>query len=197
MESDIKLKNNGLTEVEGRRLKVSGHDLELDHKVRRSSRNRTKPRRAMVHDFEDGLTLNWANDYPGGVTINNGKIVNTTLEGKTEAKGSLTVEGELKTKETIKAAKGIVVERGTGIHVKGTATFDSKCTAKDIRLSGLGYDERRGRRVNSGPLSNPNINIPGQTTVVIREPKSLVKVIKDMQKKIDKLEQRVRELERR
>jgi hypothetical protein len=26
-------------------------------------------RRALVHDFEDGLTINWDGDYPGGVTI--------------------------------------------------------------------------------------------------------------------------------
>jgi hypothetical protein len=27
-------------------------------------------RRALVHDFNDGLTINFAGDYPGGVTIN-------------------------------------------------------------------------------------------------------------------------------
>lgn len=27
-------------------------------------------RRALVHDFNDGLTMNWAGEYPGGVTIN-------------------------------------------------------------------------------------------------------------------------------
>jgi hypothetical protein len=26
-------------------------------------------RRALVHDFDDGLTINWDDDYPGGVTV--------------------------------------------------------------------------------------------------------------------------------
>jgi hypothetical protein len=37
-------------------------------------------RRALVHDFQDGLTINFAGDYPGGVTVT----------------GNLAVTGELK-----------------------------------------------------------------------------------------------------
>ncbi|RZN82247.1 MAG: hypothetical protein EVB11_09105 [Winogradskyella sp.] len=49
-------------------FKMEGADVKLDHKARR--KNKTPNRRAMVHDFNDGLTLNWTKDYPGGVTIN-------------------------------------------------------------------------------------------------------------------------------
>ena len=50
-------------------LNVQGHDLLLDSPARR----KTGPsgyRRALVHDQNDGLTLNFNKDYPGGVTIN-------------------------------------------------------------------------------------------------------------------------------
>jgi hypothetical protein len=59
--SDVKLVNA--------QVKVEAWDLCLDGgKDRR--KNDTPQRRALVHDFDDGLTLNWDGDYPGGVTIN-------------------------------------------------------------------------------------------------------------------------------
>jgi hypothetical protein len=51
-------------------LKVSGFDLAIDGGTARRpvDKNLTHPRRALVHDFGDGLTLNWDRDYPGGIT---------------------------------------------------------------------------------------------------------------------------------
>jgi hypothetical protein len=49
-------------------FKISGHDLLLDAAERR--RHGRGFRRALVHDSSDGLTVNFGNDYPGGVTIN-------------------------------------------------------------------------------------------------------------------------------
>jgi hypothetical protein len=40
---------------------VDSPDRHKDHNI--------PQRRALVHDFNDGLTINWAGDYPGGVTI--------------------------------------------------------------------------------------------------------------------------------
>jgi hypothetical protein len=57
--SDVKL-------LDGQ-VKVEASDLCLDSRERR--KNDTLFRRALVHDRGDGLTLNWAEDYPGGVTI--------------------------------------------------------------------------------------------------------------------------------
>lgn len=57
--------------VKGNHLRCSHHDLHLDNESRRTSDSGS--RRALVHDFQDGLTINWAQDYPGGVTIR-GKV---------------------------------------------------------------------------------------------------------------------------
>jgi len=48
-------------------LKMLGADFKMDHKPRR--KNNSPHRRALVHDFKDGLTINYAKDYPGGVTL--------------------------------------------------------------------------------------------------------------------------------
>lgn len=57
--SDIKLRPGQVV--------VDAWDLVVDSPDRRS--NTTPQRRALVHDYDDGLTINWAEDYPGGVTI--------------------------------------------------------------------------------------------------------------------------------
>lgn len=71
----------------GMSLKVATADLQLDRSERR--KNATPNRRALVHNFNDGLTLNWANDYPGGVTINGEVHLESGL-------GGVTVNGKLK-----------------------------------------------------------------------------------------------------
>jgi len=50
-------------------LNVQGHDFLLDSAQRRKA-NGPLFRRALVHDQNDGLTLNFAGDYPGGLTLN-------------------------------------------------------------------------------------------------------------------------------
>lgn len=54
--------------LEARVVKAESTDLMLDSSSRR--KNNSAYRRALVHDFDDGLTLNWDNDYPGGVSVN-------------------------------------------------------------------------------------------------------------------------------
>ena len=60
--------SNKETTIDSFALKFTGADLKIDHRPRR--KNQSAERRAFVHDFKDGLTINWAKDYPGGVTIN-------------------------------------------------------------------------------------------------------------------------------
>lgn len=48
-------------------VKMESADLILDHPSRRKTRKGM--RRALVHDQNDGLTINFNGDYPGGVTI--------------------------------------------------------------------------------------------------------------------------------
>jgi hypothetical protein len=59
--------NGDWVDIESRVTQVKGTDLMLDSSARRT--NTTAFRRALVHDFTDGLTVNWNNDYPGGVTL--------------------------------------------------------------------------------------------------------------------------------
>jgi hypothetical protein len=73
MKSDIKLDNNHL-HLEGDFIHCASMDFILDNPQRNKGMGGPL-RRALVHDFNDGLTLNWAGDYPGGVTIF-GKTIN-------------------------------------------------------------------------------------------------------------------------
>ena len=66
MESDIKMLERGVVQVEGNELFLQTHDIKLDSADRRSGSGH---RRALVHDHQDGLTINYGGDYPGGVTI--------------------------------------------------------------------------------------------------------------------------------
>jgi hypothetical protein len=49
-------------------VNIQGHDLLLDSPSRRHP-SRSTTRRALVHDENDGLTVNFSGDYPGGVTL--------------------------------------------------------------------------------------------------------------------------------
>lgn len=70
MSSDIKLGDDERVIVEGTYLEVRTTDIFLDNPERRGAgADPNIPRRALVHDFKDGLTLNFNYDYPGGVTI--------------------------------------------------------------------------------------------------------------------------------
>lgn len=69
MSSDIKLEETFVV-VEGNALKVSGWDIMLDGGPDRRGGASGDTRRALVHDKGDKLTVNYANDYSGGVLIN-------------------------------------------------------------------------------------------------------------------------------
>ena len=68
--SDIKL----LDEFDGQ-VMVDAPDLCVDGGPARRQGSNTKHRRALVHAFGDGLTINFENDYRGGVTINGVKTI--------------------------------------------------------------------------------------------------------------------------
>lgn len=68
MTSDITLDGeDGYVTVDSDVLKATGADFMLDCAPRR--KNSDGYRRALVHDEEDGLTVNFNGDYPGGVRI--------------------------------------------------------------------------------------------------------------------------------
>ncbi|MEZ5859598.1 MAG: hypothetical protein R3D28_11575 [Geminicoccaceae bacterium] len=72
MPSDIKIHDgsdgNWVT-VEATVMNVKGSDIILDSPARRTAAGGNF-RRAIVHDQSDGLTINFNNDYPGGVRVN-------------------------------------------------------------------------------------------------------------------------------
>ena len=65
-DADVTL-DGGNCIVDGNWLLVHCLDLKLDAPSRRSSSS--GERRALVHGFSDELVVNYAEDYPGGVTI--------------------------------------------------------------------------------------------------------------------------------
>jgi hypothetical protein len=71
--SDIRFDGDWVL-IEGTITKATSTDIMLDSAGRRVTA--TPYRRALVHDFDDGLTVNWANDYPAGVTVNSAKRLN-------------------------------------------------------------------------------------------------------------------------
>ncbi len=70
MATDIKLDqgDGNWVLVEGRVLKSTGSDFMLDSAARRQPGGGPF-RRALVHDGNDGLTINFNGDYRGGVTV--------------------------------------------------------------------------------------------------------------------------------
>lgn len=72
MPTDIVLdqRDGNWLQLDAAAIHARASDFMLDQPLRRRA-GVTKPfRRALVHDENDGLTINFANDYPGGVTIN-------------------------------------------------------------------------------------------------------------------------------
>lgn len=63
----VKVTATDLLTLTGTFVKVTATDVMLDNAERRKAA--TGNRRALVHDFEDGLTINYDGDYPGGVKI--------------------------------------------------------------------------------------------------------------------------------
>jgi len=76
--SDIRLDDGpdgqaeGWLTIETNVLNVLGSDLILDSPGRRQ--NKSRFRRALVHDQSDGISINFGDDYPGGVTIERAQI---------------------------------------------------------------------------------------------------------------------------
>jgi autotransporter-associated beta strand protein len=77
-KSDIKLQDD----FDGQ-VKVEAPDFCVDGGPGRRHGSDTPYRRALVHDGNDGLVLNWDNDYQGGVTINGVKALMAHKEGVT------------------------------------------------------------------------------------------------------------------
>lgn len=69
MATDVRLDrgDGSFLELEARVVKAISSDFMLDQPSRRKGGG--LHRRALVHDQNDGLTINFGGDYPGGVTL--------------------------------------------------------------------------------------------------------------------------------
>jgi hypothetical protein len=95
MATDVKLDQGDGTflVLEARVVKAVASDFMLDSSERRKGGG--PHRRALVHDQNDGLTINFANDYEGGVTINGALVIRDgeRIRGGIFLNGPITIDG--------------------------------------------------------------------------------------------------------
>ncbi|HMO38143.1 MAG TPA: hypothetical protein PKC76_00965 [Saprospiraceae bacterium] len=118
-------------EVNGN-LKLTGVDFMLDNTDRRDGATGAY-RRALVHDGSDVLTINYANDYTGGVNIGQNiyfapdptdasklklGIGTTPTKGKLHVRGSVNVENDLGTQVFHVAAQKQLVFVGDSAYIQ-------------------------------------------------------------------------------
>jgi hypothetical protein len=80
MSTDVRLDQGSRGDtvlLEGGVVQATAFDFILDSPSRHIGRPGL--RRALVHDFQDGLTINFNGDYPGGVTIAGNAVVTGDL----------------------------------------------------------------------------------------------------------------------
>ncbi|MFK5690929.1 hypothetical protein ACI3EY_14830 [Ornithinimicrobium sp. LYQ92] len=76
MATDVRLDDDpteSWVTIDGQVLNIAGSDLILSSTERRGTHG-GQFRRALVHDTNDGLTVNFAHDYTGGVKINGASL---------------------------------------------------------------------------------------------------------------------------
>ena len=95
MATDVRLDEGDGTflVLAARVVKAEASDFMLDSIERRKGGG--PHRRALVHDQEDGLTINFNNDYEGGVTINADIIIRDgeRIRGGMTINGPITING--------------------------------------------------------------------------------------------------------
>jgi len=110
--TDIRLDDDSSEQwvtVAARVLNVAGSDLLLDSPERRSGAG-SRFRRALVHDSNDGLTINFGDDYPGGVRINDATLKLRCLhQGATPQLPKTGELGELLVTRNVTTVEGTVI----------------------------------------------------------------------------------------
>lgn len=97
MIGDIKLEENRVT-ISALWLYVDSWDIHLSHPDRRRDGVEGEGfRRALVHNHNDGLSINYAGDYPGGVSIDG----SVTFSGLVEIEGPTTFNGPVEMSEDV------------------------------------------------------------------------------------------------
>lgn len=178
--------------LDGKTLRLDGDlivtgatDLMIDNPDRRKINNVVQAglyRRALVHGFNDVLTLNWDGDYKGGVRI----------VGPLVANGSLAVDGSVKSQ--------------AGLECKGNfkAGGQAQCVG-DMAIGGYLSVNNAGSFVGDvtisfkTPISLPSLNgltftPPTYSISVLAEITLLRSVVRDMTKQLLVLQDEVLKL---
>jgi hypothetical protein len=146
-------------------LKSTATDFLLDNPPRHSGTHHL--RRALVHDQRDGLTINFNNDYPGGVTINDVVAIHNRFSGMT-----ISNVREI-------TAFGAATRGGTGTEGTGTGTGSVQAGSLVLRGEIL---------IDKTPTASP-----GQQSDTV----SLHGVLTQLQDRVQQLSKRIAELEKR
>lgn len=210
--SDIRFVGEDI-HVEGNVQKVTCFDIELDNAGRR--KNNSGKRRAFVHDFQDGLTLNWDRDYPGGVTLNgdvkmpHGSTV-ATLNGTVLRCTHHTLQLD---HAAHRPSLPVLTKRGAAAKSKAPLTAVATSVATSVAVSQAGsaaiigrLGQRRALMHDSGDGLTVNVggDYPGGVTIrgTVKLPETLLvknqdllQLITDLQAKVTALEARVTTLE--
>lgn len=125
MSSDIKLDGDWVV-IEGTWIKGQVCDLILDKPDRRIDNNGV--RRALVHDFNDGLTINYDGDYPGGVKI----------------QGNVVLPDELNVEDIRVAGKNFARRVDQGTERERLALGDETDPVAELRGAGLQVNGKFG-----------------------------------------------------
>jgi hypothetical protein len=130
MSTDLILDQDGGITIElqaQHAVKATSSDFLLDSPHRRKDATPAE-RRALVHDFGDALTLNYAGDYPGGVRIT-GPV---TLTEPVTVKGHLVVDGPITFYHNITQEVSFDAPRALG----GSGRKERRTIASPVDLDG-------------------------------------------------------------
>jgi hypothetical protein len=206
--SDIRFVGEDI-HVEGNIHRVTCFDVGLDNVGRR--KNNSGKRRALVHDFQDGLTLNWGRDYPGCVSVNgdikmpHGATV-ATLFGTVLKCTHHTLQLD---HAAHRSGLPVLTKRAAAVRSKAplTSVAVSVATSQVASAAVIGklgkrralmHDTGDGLTVNvdgaypSGVTIRGTVKLPEALLVKIQD---LMKLITDLQSKVAALEARVATLE--
>lgn len=150
MQSDIKLQDNKLI-FDSDYAVFHASDIVLDAPARHKGRGTA--RRALVHDHEDGLTVNYGGDYPGGVKL----VGAVSVRGALDVEDSVTINGHLVAKlEQRPNGLHLLMGGGSdvnvvrvpckGLCVEGILQVDQVAYIHDVAVGSLRPEKRSGSK---------------------------------------------------
>lgn len=146
-EADIKLV--------GMQVKAEAWDFCLDSQDPARRHDATPHRRALVHDYGDGLTINWANDYPGGVTIHGMRNLKVSSDDPRDGQVNIDGRGIVDISAVVQAGRDYETVnasyRGNGISTDHSFHLTA---GKNLNLAGSAIHLKSDNEITiEGPLT--------------------------------------------